>query len=428
MAKVKGASDFGWVRAYRVKDKVNGGTKQRYQASYLSPRDSSRVNAPHTFDRKIDAFQWLSAERELISAGRWSTPEERMAAEQVEREREERRKQPFGVFAQHWFDKNKESYRARTRQTYSQLLNTRILPTFGDCSLDDISIDMVSVWFDSLAKTPTARANAYNLMKQILNAACTPPDPILAFNPCCIRGGGSRRHSETEIATPKQIEAIALAMPEPLQLIVWLAAWLSLRSGEVRALRREDIDLKNCKLRITHAVVYTKEDGFIDADPKTDAGRRTLDIPQFLVPKIRRHLSAFVEKAPQSLLFTNTMGGFLHDGVVEKHFIKARVAAGCPHLRFHDLRHTGNTLAAETGLATIADLQKRGGWSTPAMAIHYMHTTEDRQQAITRALSDLASGVPRKGDVRDEDVMARLKALEEENRRLKNKLEGNDED
>jgi integrase len=68
----------------------------------------------------------------------------------------------------------------------------------------------------------------------------------------------------------------------------------------------------------------------------------------------------------------------------------AREAAGRPDLRFHDLRHTGATLAAATG-ATLAELMARLGHSTPAAAMRYQHAAADRDQAIAEALSGFAA-------------------------------------
>ena len=65
----------------------------------------------------------------------------------------------------------------------------------------------------------------------------------------------------------------------------------------------------------------------------------------------------------------------------------AREAAGRPDLRFHDLRHTGATLAAATG-ATLAELMRRLGHSTPDAAMLYQHAADDRDAAIAAALSD----------------------------------------
>ena len=70
-------------------------------------------------------------------------------------------------------------------------------------------------------------------------------------------------------------------------------------------------------------------------------------------------------------------------------FARARVKVGMPGFRFHDLRHTGQTLAAATG-ATLVDLKKRLGHASSAAALRYLHAVEGRDRVIARALSELA--------------------------------------
>jgi len=57
--------------------------------------------------------------------------------------------------------------------------------------------------------------------------------------------------------------------------------------------------------------------------------------------------------------------------------------------RFHDLRHTGRTLAAATG-ATLADLMKRLGHRSPTASMRYLHTVNGRDEASAEALSAIA--------------------------------------
>jgi hypothetical protein len=56
--------------------------------------------------------------------------------------------------------------------------------------------------------------------------------------------------------------------------------------------------------------------------------------------------------------------------------------------RFHDLRHTGQTLAASTG---VKDLMKRLGHASAAAANRYLHAVEGRDAEIAAALSELAT-------------------------------------
>lgn len=67
---------------------------------------------------------------------------------------------------------------------------------------------------------------------------------------------------------------------------------------------------------------------------------------------------------------------------------KACEAAGIKGLHFHDLRHTGNTLAASTGAST-RELMARMGHSTARAALIYQHASADRDRLIAEALSSL---------------------------------------
>jgi hypothetical protein len=61
-------------------------------------------------------------------------------------------------------------------------------------------------------------------------------------------------------------------------------------------------------------------------------------------------------------------------------------------LRFHDLRHTGNTLAAVAG-ATTKELMARAGHSTADAALRYQHATQERDKTIA-ASWERRSGKP----------------------------------
>jgi integrase len=94
-----------------------------------------------------------------------------------------------------------------------------------------------------------------------------------------------------------------------------------------------------------------------------------------------------------ALLFAAQSGGHLQPSTLYRHFYKARTAAGREDLRWHDLRHSGAVLAAQTG-ATLAELMARLGHSTPAAAMRYQHQAQGRDQVIAAALSAMATAKP----------------------------------
>jgi hypothetical protein len=64
-------------------------------------------------------------------------------------------------------------------------------------------------------------------------------------------------------------------------------------------------------------------------------------------------------------------------------------------LKFHELRHTAGTLAAQTG-ATTKELMARLGHSSPRAALIYQHASEKRDRRIADRLSEMVAeeGVP----------------------------------
>ena len=60
---------------------------------------------------------------------------------------------------------------------------------------------------------------------------------------------------------------------------------------------------------------------------------------------------------------------------------------GLPKLPFQDLRHTGNTLAAQSG-ASLSDLMDRMEHDSLRAAMIYQHATSETGRAIADALND----------------------------------------
>jgi integrase len=64
---------------------------------------------------------------------------------------------------------------------------------------------------------------------------------------------------------------------------------------------------------------------------------------------------------------------------------RAVQAIGAEGLHFHDLRHTGNTLAAASG-AKLRDLMARMGHDSERAALIYQHESRGADQVIAEAI------------------------------------------
>jgi len=85
--------------------------------------------------------------------------------------------------------------------------------------------------------------------------------------------------------------------------------------------------------------------------PKSRAGVRTVPLPAAVLRVLEEHLRIHVKEWPHSFVFTTESGTTIWRGNFNKLVAwRATVASiGAPGLHFHDLQHTGNTLAAKTG-------------------------------------------------------------------------------
>jgi integrase len=121
--------------------------------------------------------------------------------------------------------------------------------------------------------------------------------------------------------------------------------------------------------------------------------RRILSIqprsdPARAVPLLRQHLAEYVGPGPDELVFTGPTGARLRRNNFGKlaHWSAAVAAAGTPGPHFHDLRHTGNALAAQVPGTTIRDLMGRMGHDSVRAALIYLHGSPGADRIIADVL------------------------------------------
>jgi integrase len=348
----------------------------RYQARYIGP-DNQTHKAPVTFTSKSDAETYLATVRADIARSSWQPLT-----------RQPNRVPTLSEYAEGWLVDRSRELKPRTAALYRGLLAGHLYPTLGGMQLDHITPAAVRGWHSRLDTGPTRRAHAYSLLRTILNTAVA--DDVITANPCRLRGAGqSRRVKDIRPATLNELARLAEEMPDRLEMIVLLAAWCGLRFGELVELRRKDVEIKDGVLRVRRAVTWVDGQPVVGV-PKSDAGVRVVAIPPHLVPAVAEHLLEHAGRGRDGLLFTAVDGvsPLTHD-MLKRPFDRARQAVGRPDLRFHDLRHTGAVLAAQTG-ATLAELMARLGHSTPGAALRYQHAAAGRDAQIAIALSRMA--------------------------------------
>lgn len=360
----------------------------RYRARYIGP-DMCVHKAPVTFQAKIDAERWLGNEDRLIGRDEWTPPAEREARDEAA---------PMTVGE--WLDKVIDQRAARTRRPlrpstvdlYRKLVRIP-LAGLSPVLLRALTPAKVREWHDSLpSDNPTQNAAAYSLLKSALADAVD--EGLIAANPCRIKGAGGKPRPvhEGEALTVTEVVAYLEAVPEAYRLPLAFAGWCGLRSGEVRALRRRDVDLARGVVEIRQTVTRVKDaNGKMTwhiGPPKTAAGVRTAAIPPHMLPAVAQWLKDAPVTGRDGLLFpAGDKRSPLNSSVLGEAHAKGRASIGRPTLRVHDLRRTAATIAAQEG-ATTAEVMRLLGHTTVDVAMLYQVASEKRDAERAERLSE----------------------------------------
>jgi integrase len=363
-----GRRDFGSVR------RLPSG---RWQARYP---DGTGLYRSMSFATRGDASRYLARTRTDMDRGDWFDPDAGHEA--------------LESYAARWLATRRVKGRPlapRTRERYASLLPVHILPRLGQLPLSRLEAAVIRQWHASLSEAatpgPATVAKAYRLLHAILNTAVV--EQKLPRNPCMIPGASAETSAERPIATIDQVYDLADAVGDRWRCLVLLATFCGLRFGELAGLTRGDIDLGRAIVVVSKDLDELDGGRLQPGDVKSSASRRIVSIPEVLLEEVHHHLDTFAATGPKGAVFVGPAGGRLRRTNFRKYsWIPATRMVGVEGLRFHDLRHTGNTLAASTGAST-RELMARMGHASARAALIYQHATRERDAVIASALSDL---------------------------------------
>ena len=229
----------------------------RWQARYLAP-DGRRRSADVTFPTKADASAWLAKMETKTNAGEWRA---------LSRPRELRHLRralagaPSGPSTTH-------------PGLYDGLWRRWLSPAWSEVPLSKMTTEAWRVWWvETTSAHPgsTQPAKAYRLARTMLNTAVE--DGLLRVNPCRVKGAGRENAPERPIATPEQVADIVEAIDEPYRLMVQLAAFCSLRFGELTGLGRDRIDVLHRTVTVDRQAIELADGTVQFGPPKSAEGR-----------------------------------------------------------------------------------------------------------------------------------------------------------
>lgn len=325
--------------------------------------------------------------------------------------------QTLAEWAEKWFRYN-TSRRRTTRSWEETVYRTKVLPRWGDVRMCDITRDAVRAWvadltdpakYQRLRRDPSSEgrrpefiadggplsartvAQTYAMFSKIVRAAVE--DRIIE-NPLPTRVGLPTAGRKRErFLNDGEVEQLADSINPIYRPLVLVCCYGGLRIGEAAALRVGDVDWERRQVRVTQT--QTDVGGVIMyASTKTEAGRRTVPLPDQAIDALRVHVEKWlgIEAVSAFVFFSPTGKELRVRDWRRREFYPAVAAAGLERLTPHDMRHTAAAILISTGANRweLADIL--GHRDTRMIDRVYGHLFHEDRERLQRRLTRRVAG------------------------------------
>jgi integrase len=315
---------------------------------------------------------------------------------------EEKKEIPiFRDYAKSWIDtRAPATCKASTASDYGRILESHVLPIFGDRAVDKITKGAIKDFLlgkvnDGFAGSTVTHMK--NVISGVLNKAVD--DETIQTNPAHKLGKIFKtqdKRKDVDFLTKEELkrllDTVQVHFPRHYPLFLLLAR-TGLRIGEALALQWGDIDFNGRFITIQRGISR----GRIET-PKNGKSRRvdmSLQLTEALkalkdqggtpvvVPIIRNEENP---EEPSDWVFTNGVGGFIDvNNWRRRVFNKALKKTGLRRIRIHDLRHSYASLLIQAGESLAYVRDQLGHHSIKVTVDIYGHLApEGNKQAVDK--------------------------------------------
>lgn len=257
-----------------------------------------------------------------------------------------------------------------TMRKYKSMQRNRFHALNG-YKLRDLNQNIVQKWVNECAASlsPKSVQDTYGLFTAVLNRFI-PGTTMKVTLP-------SKEHVERYTPTEEEIHIlINAARGTDMEIPIYLAAFGTLRRGEVSALLYEDIE--GDRIHVHRNMVDTDAHTWVIKTPKTYTSDRYVTMPHEVIQIIGTGTGRITQLRPN--MITSRF----------EHLLKQ---AGLPHFRFHDLRHFAASYMHANGVPN-AYIMQMGGWSNERILNEiYRHPLKDRKTTIENAIAEQFSKI-----------------------------------
>lgn len=189
------------------------------------------------------------------------------------------------VFVEQYFQDKENELKSRTKQNKRYMIDSYLIPYFGDMKMSDIKPAQIIAWQNEIYKKNLSESYMRMIQNQ-LTALFTHATKIydLANNPCkkVKRMGKDDKRSLTFWTVDEYKKFISTVDKSDRYYIMFeILFWTGIREGELLALSKSDIDFYNNRINISKTYFRANGQDMITT-PKTEQSVRIVEIPVFL--------------------------------------------------------------------------------------------------------------------------------------------------
>lgn len=353
--------------AYRTPNKNTWYVKFRYkdwngQSKWITKRG---------FNTKREALQW---EQEFLQQKNGSLD------------------MTFRAFIKVYIEERTPRLKESTCVTKENIIDTKLLPYFGEKRLRDITTADVLKWqnvmlnyVDPETKKPYSKSylkTVHNQLSAILNHAVRYYG--LRDNPARVVGNmGSEKNIEMKFWTREEYQLFSEAMmDDPLAFYCFeVLYWCGIREGELLALTPNDIDFEKKTISINKTFQHIRGKDIV-TEPKTPKSKRTVIMPDALCDELKDYLKMCYSLHPTDRLFPTS-----------KNYLQRKMCKGCAQqglrrIRVHDIRHSHVSLLVDMGFSAVA-IAERMGHESIDITYRYAHLFPSVQSQMANQLNKM---------------------------------------
>ncbi len=306
----------------------------------------------------------------------------------------------FQTIAMDWFDSTKSQVKESTSNKYWNILNSYVLPAFGEKELQEITYDYINERCNQLlisggqkgqGLSPKTVSDILSLIRSILQYALQQGKTLS----CDARSIHVKRHmKELRVLSTSEQQKLCKYLKSDLNSYnvgILLCLFTGLRVGEICALRWEDISISDKIIYVHHTMQRIQNHNtkgpktrIVITAPKSACSIRVIPIPDGLIEVLTLY-----QKTTSGYFLSNSDQKYVEPRIMQNHFKKVLKECAVAPANYHALRHTFATRCIELGFDIKSLSEILGHASVNITMNRYVHPSLELKKANMQKLSSL---------------------------------------